>query len=125
MRVILRFLFGFLLLGRLFAAGPIQQGQADESFPHMEAVTQAVQEMAGKRLDVLAFIVYRVFIDHAVISQDGKTVFLWLGFEDRDSAEVIAAEPMPAIGQLQGVDPTRADSWQLTIPPDPEWKTRL
>ncbi len=83
MRVILRFLFGFLLLGGLFAAGPIQQGQADESVPHLGAVTEAVQEMAGERLDVLAFIVYRVFIDHAVVSQDGKTMFLWLGFENR------------------------------------------
>ena len=55
MRVILRFLFGFLLLGGLFAAGPIQQGQADESVPHLGAVTEAVQEMAGERLDVLAF----------------------------------------------------------------------
>jgi murein DD-endopeptidase MepM/ murein hydrolase activator NlpD len=77
---------------------------------------------AEGREDLLAFMLYRVVIDHVDFSKDGTLALAWLAMVDKDSGYVQPAEPGLVIARMQNA---ADEQWQFTFQADKEFSSAL
>ncbi|HWQ46561.1 MAG TPA: peptidoglycan DD-metalloendopeptidase family protein [Longilinea sp.] len=84
-----------------------------------EAIRQAVlEEVHFHEEEVLSFLVYQIGVDSIHYTDDGQMALVWLSMSDRETGEVIAAEPGLAVAQRSG------DTWQITLQVDDDWQEK-
>jgi hypothetical protein len=98
------------------AAPPGATPVPEESALLEDAILRAVQERAEA---VLAFLVYQVAIEQVEISLDGAWAAARLMLLERDTGQVVPAEPGLALAQR------RAGGWQITLQADAAWARLL
>lgn len=84
----------------------------------------AIQTAAQGREDVLAFIIYRVTIDHVQFNRDKSLAAVWTSLVDKQTGLVQSAEPGLVIAH-RSTDPAAATKWQVTFPVDPNFAVEL
>lgn len=92
--------------------------ESTQKDPRIPAIDDALREAVAGREDLLVFLIYDVVIHHVDFSSDGNVAVVYLAQIDRDTGEVIPAEPGVAIAQR-----VAADSWQITLQADVEFVT--
>jgi len=90
--------------------------------PREVALNTAIQKAASGRVDVMAFIVYRVTIDHVDYSSDGNLALVWISMVDKQTGEVQNSEPGLVIAHATG-DATAP--WKVTFQADPTFADEL
>jgi len=81
-----------------------------------EAIRQAVlDEVRVHEEEVISFLIYQIGVDSIHYTDDGQMALVWLSMSDRQTGEVIAAEPGLAVAQRNG------DTWQITLQVDTDW----
>lgn len=93
----------------------------------VQAFEDRIQRIAASKSEVLAFVLFEPFIDHVVYSQDGVTALIWLGLRDRDTGEVIPAEPGLVIAKMNSNQkgPGVGSNWDLTMQEDVVWQAQF
>ncbi len=107
------------------AAAP---GQAPAPLtPEVQSALEAglQQAVLARQEKSLAFVLYRVVVDRAELSADGKQALLWLALAERDSEHVQATEPGLAIAALTGTDPADPAAWSFCLQVDEDWAGQL
>ncbi|HPH95098.1 MAG TPA: Ig-like domain-containing protein [Anaerolineaceae bacterium] len=89
--------------------------------PEVEAaLTEAAQELAAQRMDVMRFAIYGTRVNHITYSDDGKSALVWLESVDLQNGKVMGSEPILVIATLdasaKGLAPAE---WKLTLQTDP------
>ena len=79
-----------------------------------------IQKAAEGREDVLAFIVYRVVIDHVDFSKDGNLALVWIALVDKETGFVQPGEPGLVIAN-KTTNPK--NPWKITFQADNNFKT--
>ncbi len=111
--------------------GGVQQGGTDEpQLPQPKTLTDPqdlelysiIQKAVAGREDVMAFIVFRVSIDHVDYSEDGSLALVWISMVDKNTGEVQNSEPGLVIAHATG-DP--ASPWSVTFQADPTFAAEL
>jgi len=130
-------LVSLLLIGTLIGCqvspdeGSVAPGGTEEPrLPQPKTLTDpreielntAIQKAASGREDVLAFIVYRVAIDHVEFSKDKSLALVWLSMVDKDTGEVQNSEPALVIAYATG---DAAQPWRVTFQADPTFAAEL
>ncbi len=90
--------------------------------PREIELNTVIQKAAAGREDVLAFIIYRVTIDHVQYSKDKSLALVWLSMVDKQTGEVQNGEPGLVIAHATG-DPTQP--WRITFQADPTFAAEL
>ncbi len=83
-----------------------------------------LQKTIQGRQDVLTFLIYRVFIDHAQFSADGDLALLWLGLVDPETGETIPSEAGLAIARRVTGD-NGSLQWKIFLQADADWVEQL
>jgi murein DD-endopeptidase MepM/ murein hydrolase activator NlpD len=123
-------LVSLLLIGTLIGCqvspdeGGVKPGGIEEpKLPQPKALTDpreielntAIQNAASGREDVLAFIIYRVTIDHVDFSKDKSLALVWLSMVDKHTGEVQNSEPGLVIAHATG---DGSQPWRVTFQAD-------
>ena len=83
----------------------------------------AIQTAASGREDVMAFIVYRVTIDHVQYSDDKNLALVWIALVDKNTGLVQSGEPGLIIAH-RNTDPA-AGPWRVVFQADPTFADEL
>ena len=132
-----------LLLASLFVLGlligctvlpddgtSLQEGTAEPKLPQPKMLTDsreielnsAIQKAASGREDLLAFIIYRITLDHADFSSDGNLALAWISMIDKQTGLVQNSEPGLVIAHATG-DAT--NPWRVVFQPDADYAQEL
>ncbi len=84
----------------------------------------AIQTAAQGREDVLAFIIFRVTIDHVQFSADKNLALVWVALVDKQTGLVQSGEPGLVIAH-RSQDPAAASPWQITFQADTNFAAEL
>jgi len=90
--------------------------------PREIELNTAIQKAAAGREDVLAFIIFRVTIDHVEFSKDKSLALVWLSMVDKETGLVQNSEPGLVIAHATG-DATQP--WRITFQADQTFATEL
>lgn len=130
-------LISFLLIGALVGCtvaadeGVVSlDGTQEPKLPQPKTLTDpreielntAIQKAAAGREDVLAFIIFRVTIDHVDFSKDGSLALVWVSMVDKQTGLVQNSETGLVIAHATG---DAAQPWQVTFQADPSFATEL
>lgn len=85
--------------------------------PREIALNDAIQNAVQGREDVLAFLLYRIAIDHVDYAEDGSLALVWTALVDRETGLVQSGEPGLVIAH-RAVDASGAESWTLVFQAD-------
>ncbi|HCS39651.1 MAG TPA: hypothetical protein DIW44_08705 [Anaerolineaceae bacterium] len=110
--------------------GVSPDGTDEPNLPQPKALTDpreielntAIQKAAAGREDVLAFIIYRVTIDHVDFSKDKSLALVWLSMVDKKTGEIQNSEPGLVIAHATG---DTAQPWRITFQADPNFAEEL
>lgn len=132
--------FLLILLALFFAgctvipagSGENSAAQQTPQLPQPKTLTDAteiellnsIQTAAQGREDVLAFIIYRVTIDHVQYSADSKLALVWIALVDKQTGLVQSGEPGLVIAH-RSTDPSAASPWQVIFQADPTFADEL
>lgn len=92
------------------------------SDPREIALNSAIQKAAAGREDVLAFIIFRITIDHVDFSKDESLALVWFSMVDKQTGLVQNSEPGLVIAHATG-DATQR--WRVTFQADPTFAVEL
>jgi murein DD-endopeptidase MepM/ murein hydrolase activator NlpD len=92
------------------------------SDPREIELNSAIQKAASGREDVLAFIVFRITIDHVVFSKDESLALVWFSMVDKQTGLVQNSEPGIVIAHATG---DAAQPWRITFQVDPSFAAEL
>ena len=122
------FLFGCTVLPD---EGTSQQtGTEEPQLPQPKTITDpreielnsVIQKAAAGREDVLAFIIFRVTVDHADFSPDGSLALVWTAMVDPQTGLVQSSEPGLVIARKTS-DPKQP--WTVVFQVDPNFAAEL
>ena len=124
-------LLTLLLLVLLAGCKVAPEGQPSESTPQLPqpktltdttwiALDKAIQQAVSGREDVLAFLLYRVTIDHVEYSADGNLALVWTALVDKNTGLVQSAEPGLVIAHR-----TADSQWSVTFQVDTNFAAEL
>lgn len=85
-------------------------------------LNSAIQKAAAGREDVLAFLIFRVAIDHVDFSDDGSLALVWFSLVDKSTGEIQNAEPGLVIAHATG-DPSAP--WRVVFQADANYADEL
>lgn len=85
-------------------------------------LNSAIQKAAAGREDVLAFIIFRIAIDHVDFSDDGSLALVWFSLVDKSTGEIQNAEPGLVIAHATG-DSTAP--WRVIFQADANYAEEL
>lgn len=110
--------------------GVSPDGTDEPNLPQPKALTDpreielntTIQKAAAGREDVLAFIIYRVTIDHVDFSKDKSLALVWLSMVDKQTGEIQNSEPGLVIAHATG---DTAQPWRITFQADPTFAEAL
>lgn len=137
LRNIFLLLVSSLMIGTLIGCQVIsdegvvsKEGTVEPSLPQPKTLTDpreielntAIQNAAAGREDVLAFIIYRVAIDHVDFSKDKSLALVWLSMVDKETGQVQNSEPGLVIAHATG---DAAQPWRITFQADPTFAAEL
>lgn len=83
-----------------------------------------LQKTIQGRQDVLTYLIYHVFIDHAQFSADGRLALLWLGLVDPETGEIVPGEAGLAIARYVE-DNSEGNRWKISLQADADWVEQL
>lgn len=92
------------------------------SDPREIELNSAIQKAAAGREDVLAFIVFRITIDHVDFSKDGSLALVWFSMVDKQTGLVQNSEPGLVIAHATG---DAVQPWRVTFQADPTFAVEL
>ena len=84
----------------------------------------SIQATAQGREDVLAFLIYRITIDHVQFNPDNSLALVWITLVDKQTGLVQSAEPGLVIAH-RNTDPTAATKWSIVFQADPNFADEL
>ncbi len=107
-----------------------QSGTVEPKLPQPKTLTDpreieidnAIQKAIVGREDVLAFIVYRIAIDHVDFSKDGSLALAWISMVDKQTGLVQNSEPGLVIAHATA-DPL--GPWSVVFQADPNFAQEL
>ncbi|MCX6055388.1 MAG: peptidoglycan DD-metalloendopeptidase family protein [Chloroflexi bacterium] len=111
--------------------GVLQQGSTQEAqLPQPKTLTDPreielnsiIQKAAAGREDVMAFIIFRVVVDHADFSPDGNLALVWTTMVDPQTGLVQSSEPGLVIAHKTS-DSTQP--WTVVFQADPNFAAEL
>ncbi len=105
-------------------------GTAEPSLPQPKALTDAgeiellnaIENAAAGREDILAFLIYRIAIDHVTYSSDKSLALVWIAFVDHETGLVQSGEPGLVIAHATG---DAAFPWRITFQVDAAFAAEL
>ncbi|MEA4907721.1 MAG: peptidoglycan DD-metalloendopeptidase family protein [Anaerolineaceae bacterium] len=89
-----------------------------------QEVEAALQRVVEHRDDVVAFLIYKIVVDHVDVSADGNLALAWFGMIDPDVNEMLPGEPGLAIARRVATG-SGADNWEIIIQADANWMDAL
>ena len=90
--------------------------------PREIELNSAIQKAAAGREDVLAFIIFRVTIDHVVYTSDDTLAIVWISLVDKQTGQVQNSEPGLVLAYATG-DTTQP--WRVVFQADTEFAQDL
>jgi murein DD-endopeptidase MepM/ murein hydrolase activator NlpD len=84
----------------------------------------SIQSAAQGREDVLAFIIFRVTIDHVEFNRDKSLAAVYITLVDKQTGLVQSSEPGLVIAHLN-TDPAATSRWRVIFPADPNFAEEL
>ena len=90
--------------------------------PREIELNSVIQKAAAGREDVLAFIIFRITIDHVEFSSDETLALVYFSLVDKDTGQVQNSEPGMVIAHATG-DST--DPWRVVFQADPDFAQDL
>ena len=83
----------------------------------MAEINEALQKVVASREDVLAFIIYKVQVDHIDLSEDGALALVWINLIDPESGLTLPSENGLAIAKK--LNP--GEPWTIYLQADSTW----
>ena len=90
--------------------------------PREIELNSVIQKAAAGREDVLAFIIFRITIDHVEFSSDETLALVYFSLVDKDTGQVQNSEPGMVIAHATG-DST--DPWRVVFQAEPAFAQDL
>lgn len=92
--------------------------QSQTASPELMAeINEALQKVVASREDVLAFIIYKVQVDHIDLSEDGALALVWINLIDPESGLTLPSENGLAIAKK--LNP--GEPWTIYLQADSTW----
>ena len=109
---------------------PLQSGTEEPKLPQAKTLSDsteielnsAIQKAAAGREDVLAFIIFRVTIDHVDSSEDRSLALVWISMVDKQTGLIQNSEPGLVIAHATG---DASQPWRVTFQADPTFTEEL
>ena len=110
--------------------GTLQSGTEEPQLPQPKTITDTreielnsiIQKAAAGREDVLAFIIFRMAIDHVDFSPDGSLALAWYSMVDKQTGQVQSSEPGLVIAHATG---DSSSPWRVTFQADTTFAEEL
>jgi murein DD-endopeptidase MepM/ murein hydrolase activator NlpD len=129
-RILLAILFLFIAGCTVVPDDGTGDGTAEPQLPQPKTITDLreielnaiIQKAAIGREDVMAFILFRVTVDHVTFSPDGSLALVWTALVDPQTGLVQSGEPGLVIAH-KTTDPS--NPWWITFQADPTFAAEL
>ena len=103
---------------------------AEPSLPQPKALTDAgeiellnaIETAAAGREDIVAFLIYKVAIDHVDYSEDKSLALVWIALVDHQTGLVQSGEPGLVLAHTTG---DKASPWRITFQADSNFAAEL
>ncbi len=124
---------GFALFGGTPGAASAAQAHSAIATPTLEpkqeqdveAIRLALQNAISGRDDVVAYLMYQVDLDHVDFGKKGDLALVWIKLMDKESGEVVPAEPGLAIARRVQDEKSGQQRWKLTLQADASFAEAL
>ncbi len=91
----------------------------------VEAIRLALLNAVSGRDDVVAFLMYKVDIDHVDFDQKGNLALVWIKLMDKESGDTIPAEPGLAIARKTKDEQNGQQRWKIILQADASFASEL